>query len=475
MLSPASGHVAAVHPVGDRDVDRPAVGVGDREVVVQADGLVDARQRVEAVLARGTDAEVEVDLGRRAHRDRHRVAPGEALGDAGRSRGWSASRRAPAGRCRPAARAASTASPGAMTRSAPRSALRRWANAASTTAKTCSRVTVVVGRVAAGPGDQAGVDVGGRPEDVAADGAGAAYVGVPGGLDRRDAVHLGAGRGGQPVGDLGLHHHQPALAATAAGRAGAAAPAPRRCRAGWRPARSAAARARRRRAARRRARPRSGRPGRARTPRSSRAAGRRAWRRARSRRRGRRPRAGPASATRGPGPTSITTSSAVMPDSRTMRRTVLASMTKFCPRCLVGRRSSSAASERTSAGPSRRGTAEVSDMGASVVSGGGSRFAARCRSSAREAERGGTGRPGAVPAGGVADLGGDGDLGLAAGVARQPGAAVGVPGAEVELQAAVVAVAGVDGPVAAGLALREPVPDACCRRRSSRPAPWCRP
>jgi pimeloyl-ACP methyl ester carboxylesterase len=45
-----------------------------------------------------------------------------------------------------------------------------------------------------------------------------------------------------------------------------------------------------------------------------------------------------------PGPTSTTTSSPVMPDSRTIRRTVLASMTKFCPRCLVGRRSSSAAS-----------------------------------------------------------------------------------------------------------------------------------
>ena len=41
----------------------------------------------------------------------------------------------------------------------------------------------------------------------------------------------------------------------------------------------------------------------------------------------------------------------------------------------------------------------------------------------------------------------------------QTGAAVGLPGAEVELEAAVVAVAGVDGPVAAGLALREGVPD----------------
>ena len=41
-----------------------------------------------------------------------------------------------------------------------------------------------------------------------------------------------------------------------------------------------------------------------------------------------------------PGPTSSTTWSGPMPESRTIRRTVLGSMTKFCPRCLVGRRSS---------------------------------------------------------------------------------------------------------------------------------------
>ena len=41
---------------------------------------------------------------------------------------------------------------------------------------------------------------------------------------------------------------------------------------------------------------------------------------------------------------------------------------------------------------------------------------------------------------------------------RVAGAAVGAPGLQVELQAAVVAVAGVDGPVAAGLALGEAVP-----------------
>ena len=41
--------------------------------------------------------------------------------------------------------AASTASAGATERSTPRRALRRWANAASTTSKTRSRDTVVLG------------------------------------------------------------------------------------------------------------------------------------------------------------------------------------------------------------------------------------------------------------------------------------------------------------------------------------------
>ena len=64
------------------------------------------------------------------------------------------------------------------------------------------------GWVAAGECDQAGVDVGGGPEDVAADGPRLAHVGVPGRLDRRHAVDLGAGAGGEAVGDLGLHHDQ---------------------------------------------------------------------------------------------------------------------------------------------------------------------------------------------------------------------------------------------------------------------------
>src|SRR5688572_24513581 len=84
---------------------------------------------------------------------------------------------------------------------------------------------------------------------------------------------------------------------------------------------------------------------------------------------------------------------------------------------------------------------------------------ARSARSARQAQLARAGRPGAVPTRGVAELGRDRDLGLARGLAREAGAAVGLPGAEVELEAAVVAVAGVDGPVAAGLALREGVPD----------------
>jgi hypothetical protein len=65
--------------------------------------------------------------------------------------------------------------------------------------------------IAPRPGHEPGVDVGRRPEDVPPDGAGPAYVGEPGRLDARHAVGLRPGAGGQPVGDLGLHHHQAAL------------------------------------------------------------------------------------------------------------------------------------------------------------------------------------------------------------------------------------------------------------------------
>ena len=125
--------------------------------------------------------------------------------------------------------------PPAQPASAARRVLRRCANAASTTAKTAARSTSAR-RLAAGERDQAGVHVGHRPEHRRRHPAGRAGVGVPGQLHRRDAVHLGAGTGGQPVGDLLLHHHQAARAAWAARRAGAARPARRRCTAGWPPA-----------------------------------------------------------------------------------------------------------------------------------------------------------------------------------------------------------------------------------------------
>ncbi len=54
-----------------------------------------------------------------------------------------------------------------------------------------------------------------------------------------------------------------------------------------------------------------------------------------------------------PGPTSTTASAPVTPPARTIRRTVLPSMTKFCPRCLVGFTPNAAASSRMSAAPSR--------------------------------------------------------------------------------------------------------------------------
>ena len=110
-----------------------------------------------------------------------------------------------------AARSASSARAGepAQPASAARSVLRRWANAASTTAKTSGRGAVVTRRLPPMQRDQAGVDVGRRPEHRAPDGAGAARLGVPRDLHRRHAVDLRARRGDEPVGDLGLHHHQP--------------------------------------------------------------------------------------------------------------------------------------------------------------------------------------------------------------------------------------------------------------------------
>ena len=182
-----------------------------RQVVVDRDGLVDGVQLVEAVVAEPAHAQVQVDLGGRAGaqgRGDHRCTSSAIRTNAAMpSDSPRASGSTPAATSAASAAAADPAIP----LSTPRSALRRWANAASTTAKTCSRVTVRGRRLVMGPGDQAGVDVGRRPEHVAADRAGPADVGVPRRLHRRDAVHLRARRGGEPVGHLRLHHHQPVL------------------------------------------------------------------------------------------------------------------------------------------------------------------------------------------------------------------------------------------------------------------------
>ena len=245
-------------------------------------------------------------------------------------------------------------------RPAPRSAARSSCGAGRRRrrrrANTCSRLAVVAGgsrRVPARPGPESTLGTG--QKTLRGDRPRPAYVGVPGGLDRRHAVGARARAGGQPVGHLGLHHHQAPLERRAAARAGAAAPAPRRCRAGWRPARSAAGRG-----------PRSSRSAsasttvepvgqvraRARRPcAASRGASRRRPRRATT---CRPPRAAPGSASRGRARPRGPRRPARPRTSRTIRRTVLASMTKFWPRCLVGRRSSSAAS-RTHLGRPRAG------------------------------------------------------------------------------------------------------------------------
>src|SRR3954468_675893 len=80
--------------------------------------------------------------------------------------------------------------------------------------------------------------------------------------------------------------------------------------------------------------------------------------------------------------------------------------------------------------------------------------------SGRGAVTGAADCPGSVAAGGGAPPLGHGDLLLPAVLVRAALSAVRVPGAEVELQPAVVAVAGVDVPVSTGLAGGDRVPDA---------------
>src|SRR4051812_396515 len=172
-----------------------------------------------------------------------------------------------------------------------------------------------------------------------------------------------------------------------------------------------------------------------------------------------------------PGPTSTTVSAGPTPARRTILRTVLASTTKFWPHCLVGRTPSRPAISRTCPAPSR----PVPDGWACNASSfmpsslGGSSTAPepqRVRGPHGKDVARRSGRVRAAPlaeAGAGAEHLGDGDLLLAGGEVGARGvlqAAGGRPRRLGELQAAVVAVAGVGVPVAAGLALGDPVPHA---------------
>ena len=265
-------------------------------------------------------------------------------------------------------------------------------------------------------GDQAGVDVRLGPEHLAADAAGPAHLAVPGGLHRRDAVRRAAGRRGQPLGDLGLHQDQRAVQRRAAARAGAAAPGRRRCRAGWRPAPSAAGPGSswmRSASASTTVEP-VGQVGPARGHRARQQLGQPRVDLDGDHAR-RRPAAGPGSASPGRDRPRGRRRRAAGPAVRTIRRIVLASCRKFCPSVLVGRRSSCWASSRMAAGPS-----SPSDCSGGVLSGDRSEVPAAVRPLAgtgalcRAAARGRSARP-ARPAAGrpvpPTDLpGGDGEL-----------------------------------------------------------------
>ncbi len=67
---------------------------------------------------------------------------------------------------------------------------------------------LVAGWLAAGPRDQRRLDIGHRPEHVAADRPREPQLGVPSRLDARHPVRLGARPGGEAVCDFGLHHHE---------------------------------------------------------------------------------------------------------------------------------------------------------------------------------------------------------------------------------------------------------------------------
>ena len=221
-----------------------ALGVGHRDPVGERQRHDQRAQVVLAVGARPAEVEAEVQLGRGAqgHRALQRSPPARRSPRARAPRRGSPRpgrrRRAPRGRGRGRARAR-------RARASPRSALRRWAKPPRT-----SRRTVVAGRRAPPPHpDDRRVDARARVEDGPVDPAHELDLAGELGHHARRAVGLAPGPRRQPLGDLQLHHHRPALRPPAASRSCAAGAAWPPSRAGWRRSRpepaSSAARSRR--------------------------------------------------------------------------------------------------------------------------------------------------------------------------------------------------------------------------------------
>ena len=286
---------------------------------------------------------------------------GQRLGDPGEVRHRQLLAAQPAGRVRALTAASRARRPTPASRRAP-SAASCGAGRTPRRRRRTPRLRVGRGgrRGPAADRDQAGVDVRRRPEHARRHRAGPGRrrrTRPPSPTVRRRSSSPGGATSRSATSDCTMT--RPRCQLTERSPAGAAAPARRRCTAGWRPRRSARTgqvvepRARRRRA--RSAVARSG-------ARSATVVG-----------------SAPASS--GSISTAITRRAAVEQPERqraeagtdlqhdvvrrqtaaaaTIRRTVLASMTKFWPRCLVGRRPSAAASRRTSAGPRSLGPADV--------------------------------------------------------------------------------------------------------------------
>src|SRR5690606_3831887 len=330
---------------------------GGGDLVVQADGEEDVGQVVEAVGAGGADRELDVDLGGDADRDAGAHAPDSLLGACSAMRANSStvsdSPRA-CGDTPAATRAASAAAAEpAHPASAARRVLRRCAKAASTTAKTSRRVAVVLGGSARRTRETRPLSTLGAGQKTVRPIAparltsayqlalteGTPYTFEPGAAASRSAtsdwtmtrVRSMLGNVSSMCSSTGTATLAGRLATSAVG-GGPGSPvtgiasewtsANRSARSGMRASTVAGSAA-------------------ARTSSISTAVTRSA---ASSSARVSEP---------SPGPTSTTTSSGRTSAVRTIRRTVFASMTKFWPRCLVGRTPRAAASSRTSAGPRR--------------------------------------------------------------------------------------------------------------------------